>query len=189
MDCCMRWVFSLFLNRCRGGKVGFLGFWFYLVFFFFFFKKKKNLGFLFFFNFFNKCYTKYKPITVHSSFNDLWWLWYNNCVFINALQCTIYAFSFFLFSGYKLKNKKNKKKTIKPKKKNNFWFWKNHGFFHPWTDEAPRIEFECRLEVNSTVVRMRWRNHVDRYAPYENEGPRAELVPPIVGCASPGLRW
>ena len=50
------------------------------------------------------------------------------------------------------------------------------------------IEFECRLEVSSTVAGMRWRNHVDWYAPYENEGPRAELVPPIVGCASPGLR-
>ena len=55
----------------------------------------------------------------------------NNFVFINALQCTIYAYIcilFFSFLGYKLKNQQIKQQTtIKPKK--NFWFWKKNMDF------------------------------------------------------------
>ena len=47
---------------------------------------------------------------------------------------------------------------------------------------APCIGVECQLEVGSTVVAMRWRNHDDQSAPYGNAGQGAELVLPIVSC-------
>ena len=43
----------------------------------------------------------------------------------------------------------------------------------------------CQLEVGSTVALMRQKNHDHQSAPYENEGPGAGLVLPIVfvSCA------
>ena len=86
--------FVLTSDKIRAAKVGFLGFWFYLV-------KKEQFFFVFLIIFSinsmlhtvqTKLFTVYLMI-----FGDC----DNNFVFINALKYTIYACYFFLFLGYK----------------------------------------------------------------------------------------
>ena len=77
----------------------------------------------------------------------------NNFVFINALQCRYnICILFFLFSGYKLKNQKTKKKTIKQKKNNipTFDFEKT-WFFAPLSI-TPSISFDKAKSKGKTRI-------------------------------------